>query len=184
MPNQPSFVTFTSQPGRSSVRHGCAGKNRFVADQRQHLWRARHGHCAAAVAGDKPAAHLGELLQTRSLEQILQRQIFAERHQMHLVVDAEDRAVVVDHINRIICACDALARRRFAARIAPVMSTVPGGSSSAICASASGSRGQKKRKSGLRPDQMRDVAHAARLRAGGAVGEPQVAAPSPRSWRE
>ena len=45
------------------------------------------------------------------LEEILERQELSEWDQMHLVVDCEDRAVVIDHVDGIVEA--RLARRRF-----------------------------------------------------------------------
>ena len=55
-----------------------------------------------AIAGEKSAALLGELLQAEPFEDLLERQIFAERHEMHLVVDRGNRAGVIDDVDRII----------------------------------------------------------------------------------
>ena len=105
------------------------------------------------------------------LEQALERQIFAERHQMHLVVDAEDRAVVIDHIDRIIGARMTRRWPSSGARTAPVISTVLGWQQIGDLRQRVRLARQEKRKRRFRPDQMRDVAHAVRLRAGRAVGQ-------------
>ena len=62
------------------------------------------------------------------------------------------------------------------ARTAPVISTVPSGSSAAICASASGFAREEERECRFRPDQMRDIAQAGRVRAARAIGEREIAA--------
>ena len=55
---EPAVIGQIDQPARPlAARHRCAGEDRFVADQRQHLRRARHVHGAPAVAGDKSADH-------------------------------------------------------------------------------------------------------------------------------
>src|SRR5262249_41827765 len=63
------------------------GENDFVADQRQKIWCSWRRLIAPLVAGDESAANLRELLQTEALEQLLKRQVFAEWHEMDLVVD-------------------------------------------------------------------------------------------------
>jgi hypothetical protein len=87
MPNQPSLVTLTIQPGRLPGGSTSSGKDDLVADERQRERRAGHGDEPAAIAGEKPAALFGELLQAETFEEVLERQIFAERHQMHFVVE-------------------------------------------------------------------------------------------------
>src|SRR5215472_16903084 len=89
-----------------AARYRVAGKNDFVTDQRQKIWCSWRRLIAPLVAGDESAADLRELLQTEPLKQLLKRQVFAEWHQMDLVVDGKDRAVVVDHVNRIVGARD------------------------------------------------------------------------------
>ena len=99
------------------------------------------------------AGDLGELLQPESFEQRLERQIFAERHQMHLVVDAADRAVGIDHVDRIIGARRARSATASAARTAPVISSVPGLQQAGDLRQRVRLARQEKRKGRFRPDQ-------------------------------
>src|SRR5262252_266993 len=85
-----------------TARHRVAGKNDFITDQRQKIRCSWRRLIAPLVSGDESAADLGELLQTEPLEQLLKRQVFAEWHEMDLVVDRKDRAVVADHVDRIV----------------------------------------------------------------------------------
>jgi len=86
--------------------NGVSGENDFVTDQRQKIRRPWRGLVEATVAGNEATAHLGELHQTESLEEVLKRQVFAEWNEMDLIVDREDRAVVADHVYRIVGARD------------------------------------------------------------------------------
>ena len=62
---------------------------------------------------------------------------------MQLVVDRQHAAVVIDDVDRVVGARDPHPRRQSGARTEPVISTVPLGRSSAICAIASASRVRK-----------------------------------------
>ena len=94
---EPAVVGEIEHPaGPVVARHRLAREDHLITDQRQHARRPRHVVAAAAIAREITAGYLGQLLQADALEQSLQRQIFAERHQMHLVVHDEDRAVMVD----------------------------------------------------------------------------------------
>src|SRR5262249_57209816 len=86
--------------------HRVAGKNDFITDQRQKIRRPWRRLSATLLAGEEAAAELGELHQAEPLEQLLEWQVFAEWDQMGLVVDRKDRAMVVDHVNRIVGAPD------------------------------------------------------------------------------
>src|SRR5262249_61862361 len=100
---EPSVIGEIDQPARSFARwYRAAWEDRFVADERQHLRRARDVHRAPAVARLESADHFGELHEPDTFEQTLERQIFAERHQMHFVVDAADRSLGGDDVRRII----------------------------------------------------------------------------------
>src|SRR5260370_42292505 len=66
---------------------------------------------APPVARDESTANFGELHETEPLEQVLKRQVLAERHEMNLVIDGKDRAAVADHANRIVGPRDGGARR-------------------------------------------------------------------------
>src|SRR5262249_8735147 len=83
-------------------RNRVARENDFVTDQRQKIRRPWRWLIARAIAGDESAAHFGELHEAEPLEQVLKRQVLAERHQMNLVIDGKDRAAVPDHVNRIV----------------------------------------------------------------------------------
>ena len=91
MPNQPSLVRLSIQPGRSPAGTASPGKIDLVADQRQEC-AARRGNAdrlARRSPGMKPPRTLVSCISPRLLEEILKRQIFAERHEMHLVVDRQ-----------------------------------------------------------------------------------------------
>ena len=124
----------------------------------------------------KPPGSLVSCIRPRLFEEILERQIFAERHQMDLVVDRQDRAVVIDHVDRIVGALDLLAGRQFR------RAHRAGDQHRALrqqrrdLRQRVGLARQQKWKRRFRPDQMRDVAHAGRLRAGGAVRQLEIPA--------
>src|SRR5262249_57894251 len=86
-------------PGPAAARNRVSRENDLVADQRQEIRGPRRCLVAATVAGDEPASYLCELHQTELLEQVLKRQILAERHEMDLVVDRKDRAAVADPVD-------------------------------------------------------------------------------------
>src|SRR6476659_2583208 len=67
---------------------------------------------AADRAWNEAALNLGELLEAELLHPVLERQVFAERNQMQLVVDRQHAAVVVDDVNRIVGAGDLDAGRQ------------------------------------------------------------------------
>src|SRR6202035_5573945 len=91
--SEPAVIGDIDNPsGPLAARHRVAGKNDLVADQRQCNRRAWNSDRPAPIAGKKAAALLGELLKTETREDLFQRQIFAERHQMDFVVEPDDRA--------------------------------------------------------------------------------------------
>src|SRR4029077_17439870 len=57
--------------GPFAVGHRIAWKNDLVADQRQKIWSARYGLIVAVVARGEAAAHLGELVQNKRVQQIM-----------------------------------------------------------------------------------------------------------------
>ena len=119
---------------------------------------------SVAVAGEKSAALLGEILKTKPFEKVLERQIFAERHEMNFVVDRGNRAGVVDDVDRIVDAGfrgvvgigkpHGAGDQHGALRAARFV----------ICGERIGFARQKERKGRFRPDQMRRVVHALGLR--------------------
>src|SRR5262249_4615405 len=110
---EPAVVGDVDEPARTlAARYRLTGKDDLVADQRQDARSARYVQRAPSLARNEAADHLGQLAQAQMLEPILERQVFAKRYQMHLVVDRQDGAVVVDHIDGIIGASRLTARRR------------------------------------------------------------------------
>ena len=124
----------------------------------------------------KPPGSLVSCIRPRLLEKILERQIFAERHQMNLVVHRQDRAVVVDHVDRIVGALDLLAGRRFGRADRAGDQHRAFRQQRRDLRQRVGLARQQERKRRFRPDQMGDVAHAGRLRAGRAVRQLEIVA--------
>ena len=85
-----------------AARNCVAGENDFVTDQRQKIRRPRRWLIVPALAGDESAAYFGELHETEPLEQVLKRQVLAERHEMNLVIHGKDQAAVADHVDRVV----------------------------------------------------------------------------------
>src|SRR6478609_3381918 len=81
-----------------------AWKNRLVAYQ--YTSRRRPGYVERAQP--RPCLEapplLRELPKPQRFEKALEGQIFAEGHQMGLVVGIEDRAIRVDHMHRVVVA--------------------------------------------------------------------------------
>src|SRR5262249_59203682 len=94
-----------------AARNRVARENDLVTDQRQKIRCPRHWLIAPMVARDESAAYFGELHETEPLEQVLKRQILAERYEMNLVINGKDRAALADHVDRIVCPRDHGARR-------------------------------------------------------------------------
>ena len=92
-PYQPSSLMFTSTsaPLRAKLPH-LVGKDRFVADEDAIAMRAVAAteDLALGAAGERRDA-AGELV--RKEEQVLERNVFAERHEVNLVVAADAPAV-------------------------------------------------------------------------------------------
>ena len=78
------------------------GENDLVADQGQEGGCACKRHRPARSTGGKAAGHLDEIGDTPAFENVLERQIFAEGHKMQLVGRFDDRALIVDHIDRVV----------------------------------------------------------------------------------
>ena len=109
----------------------------------------------ALVAGGEVIGPATSWPMPKRCEQSGERQVFAERHQMHLVDGVDDLAAVVDHEDRIV-----IARRRrgraASARTAPAISIWPSCSISPIAVSASGRSVNRNGHRGFRPeDQLR-----------------------------
>src|SRR5258708_3774815 len=75
------------------------GKDDLIAYQRASRWCARYLHRSAQTACNESALNPGELLETKRFQRVLKWQVFAERHEMQLVVDRQYTAIMVDHIN-------------------------------------------------------------------------------------
>ena len=100
---EPAIVRDVDEPARPLPGwHRGVGKDGLVAYQRQHFWRAGYVHRAPAITRQKSADDLCELHQPDPFKQPLERQVLAERNQMHLVIDAADRTVGIDDIDRIV----------------------------------------------------------------------------------
>src|SRR5258708_11016603 len=100
---EPAVICDIDDPARAlAARHHVARKNDLVADQRQRNRRAWYSDRPAPIAGKETAALLGELLKTKAPEDSFERQIFAERHEVHFVVKRDDRTGVVDGVHRLI----------------------------------------------------------------------------------
>src|ERR1700722_6154332 len=84
---EPAVIGDIDDPARPRLfGHHLARKDDLVADQGQRRRRAGHSDWPATIAGEKTAALFGELLEAETFEEVLERKIFAERHQMSLVV--------------------------------------------------------------------------------------------------
>ncbi len=100
---EPAVVGHVDDPAWPFARrHDFARENDLITDQRQRNRRARNGDKPVAVAGEKSTALLGQLLQAEPFENVFERQIFAERHEVYFVVDRGDRTGVIDNVDRIV----------------------------------------------------------------------------------
>src|SRR3954451_13399846 len=100
---EPAVIGEVHQPARALAReHRFTRKYDLVADKRQERRRAGGRDRLTLRTWNISTAHLGQLHQPEALEKILKRQVLAERHEMHLVVDGNNRAIVVDDVNRIV----------------------------------------------------------------------------------
>ena len=86
------------QPRPLGAGHDRAGEDRLVADERRGRGKARHVEQWAWHRADIEAAtQASELLQPDRFHLRLQRQVFAERHEVGLVVAARERAALAEH---------------------------------------------------------------------------------------
>ena len=84
----------------------------------------------ALAAGGEIHRPGDKLLEAEPGQQLGERQILAERHEMHLVDRVDDLAAVVDGHDRIVVAAAHSPRRHASARTAPAISIWPGSSMS------------------------------------------------------
>src|SRR4029079_10339890 len=100
---EPCVVGNVQEPSGSFPRHhDSVRKDYFIADQRACLWRAGHGENSRTAACTESAANASHLHEAEALQQILEREILAERDKMDLVVDADDVRLVVDDEKAVI----------------------------------------------------------------------------------
>src|SRR5262245_13689983 len=100
---EPTVIGEIEHPARAlASRHGGAWKDDLVTDQWCEAWSPWRGEHALAVAGNESSGHLGELHEAKPLHEVLEGQVFAKWNEMHLVVDRQHRAVLVDDVDRII----------------------------------------------------------------------------------
>ncbi len=78
-----------------------AGEHRLVADQREERRGARRLHQAAAFAGGPAIGAGDELVDAEEPPERLERQVFAERHEMRLVVAGDDLAGGIEREDRV-----------------------------------------------------------------------------------
>src|ERR1700691_695672 len=98
---EPAVVGHVDDPARPLARrHDFACKNDLIADERQRQRSARDGDEPVAIAGEEAAALPRQLLEAEPLEKMLERQIFAERNKMHLIIERRNRTAVIDDVNR------------------------------------------------------------------------------------
>ena len=135
IPNQASLVTLRMSPGRclQDTPPGKMPSCRCGATGGGPARRAASGCLPASKSSPGDELAQAELRQRRRI-----RNVFAERHEMGLVVGIDDRSVVRDDLDGVVV--ELLADRRLVARAAPAISVTPGGSRAAICASARASR--------------------------------------------
>ena len=101
---EPGIVGHVDQPARALTGCHCTGKNYFIADQGRDLGRARNCVDVRAVAGGKAALTCCQFGDPDVPEQILERHIFAERHQMEFVVDRFGLSAGAEYIEGIVIA--------------------------------------------------------------------------------
>src|SRR4029079_5586396 len=100
---EPRIVGDVQEPaGSLRIVGDLVGKNDLVANERPRRRRARDREQARTGAGTEAAADAGELQEAETLHEILKRKIFAERHEMDLVVAAEDLTLVADHDETVV----------------------------------------------------------------------------------
>src|SRR4029453_5438794 len=95
---EPTIVCDVHEPSWPLATRDCSpGKNCLVTDQRQHFRRATAVHRPTAIPGKESAYDFGQLHQSQPFKQLLERQIFSEGNQVHLVVYAGDRPLGIDN---------------------------------------------------------------------------------------
>jgi hypothetical protein len=90
-----------TRPG--SLQHHAAGEDRLIADRRRHGRQARHGQRPPAFAGVEAARHMDELAQAKTPQSRVEemREVLPERHEVGLVVGADDRTLVRDDLDGV-----------------------------------------------------------------------------------
>src|SRR4051812_32467539 len=85
---EPGIIGNIDQPARSRLRGIDNGvrENHFIADQRRDGWRRWRRQNMRVISGPKAGAHR-ELLNADAVKKACEGHIFAERHQMELVID-------------------------------------------------------------------------------------------------
>ena len=114
----------------------------------------------ASITGDESSPHIGDLPQTELLEKVLKGQVFTKRDQMDLVVDRQDRAVVINDVNRIVGARDGRIRDALGRAHRSGDQHGAGRQECRDLGKGFGVACQKERERGFRPDQVGDVVDA------------------------
>src|SRR5262245_14299196 len=111
---EPAVIGDIDDPGwpAAGERACLFWKNDFVADQWQQGRSPRYGEHSVLLTWDVPAANPSQLHQAQSFQEILERQVFAEWYQVHLVIERGHRALLVEHIDRVVSTPDVAIRSR------------------------------------------------------------------------
>src|SRR5205085_11444082 len=111
---EPAVVRKIEHPaGAVAARHRLAWGNDLIANEGNGIGGARDGEVAPAIPWDEAAAYLGQLSKAEAFEKALEWEIFAERTQVNLIIDRQNRAVEVDDIDRIVGAGNSISRHGF-----------------------------------------------------------------------
>ena len=169
LPNQPSLVTLSMSAGRSEPCTIVAREDGLVADERRGGGQARHAQAAGAALTpmSKPPRRRVSCSQPDRLQLPLQRQVFAERHQVDLVVERGQDPPWPNTMRLL-----KMRRGRGepggagSARSAPVIRWVAGGSRRPMAARTSGIVERQEGHGGFRPDHVRDAGEVVDLARG------------------
>src|SRR5215207_5263761 len=99
---EPAIIGDVEQPSRPVARAGDPpGKDRFIANERGNGRRAAQRQGCRSCSWREAARNCNEPPETQGLEPILERKVFAIRHEMSLVIDSANLAAA-DHEEAVI----------------------------------------------------------------------------------
>ena len=91
-------------PSLAFARAQFIGKDRFVADHREGVREAGNPNHVGSDAAIEAAGELNELGDADSFEPYLERQVFAKRNQVVLVVTFDQKSASIEDLDRIVIA--------------------------------------------------------------------------------